>query len=104
MLLKTQTLPIFPSWLLGSSMRIKDFLNAISYSSYHVGRHADFLVLWMPCAGRTRFSVPLRGRRRVSGGAQESPLGRGGRERHWLARDTAWSSPTICAPSRTEPF
>src|SRR5258706_1594881 len=51
------TLPIFPSWLLGSSMRVKDFLNAISYSSYHVGRHADFLVLWMPCAGRTRFSV-----------------------------------------------
>src|SRR5258706_14744471 len=51
------TLPIFPSWLLGSSMRVKDFLNAISYSSYHVGRHADFLVLWMPCAGRTCFSV-----------------------------------------------
>jgi len=34
--------------------------------------------------------LPLRGRRRVSGGAQESRLGRGGCERHWLARDTAW--------------
>ena len=101
---ENKTWPIFPSWPFGSSMQIKDFFNAIRIPGATAGVTPISWFSGCPLPDGHASRLPLRGRRRVSGGAQESRLGRGGRERHWLARDTAWSSPTICAPSRTEPF